>query len=376
MMKRILSVLIPAISLSAAAGAQSALSTQGFGYPAGGIGVGALSSGGATAEVDAISVLNPATLINFGRAGLAAQMAPEVRRLSGPEGTASTTTMRFPLYAAGVTLSERLRMGISASTFLDRTWSSRLEATQIVNGEEIESTTLWSSKGSINDVRVALAYRIASSLSVGAGIHFFTGSNDIRVATDYEAADILDIDLSSRLGYSGRAFSAGLLWKPLSTLNVGASARAGGPLNLRRAGVNESSAEVPDRVGVSAVYSGLPGATLAARYEQVSFSQMNGLGTEASSGKDTEDMGAGLEIGGPGLFRGESILRFGLRRRDLPFRAGGLEVTENAYSAGVGLSLANRGAMIDFGVIRVTRDNNSVFRESGWIIATGILVRP
>ncbi len=359
--------------------AQSALSTQGFGYPAGGLSVRALSVGGGSGEIDPLSTLNPAALSNWGAAGLEAQFAPERRSLRGPDGTASTTTVRFPLFAAGMSLAANWKLGISSSTMLDRSWSTRFESSQVVGGQQVASSTLWSSRGAINDVRFAVAYRINPRLSAGAALHVLAGSNIVTAVTDYTGSDFLDLSISTTHGYAGRALSAGLVWSPLNVLTLGVSARSGSTLTIRRDKQDVGSASVPDRMGASLMYSGISGSILSVRYDKVAYSQMNGLGSSETNARDTQDIGVGVEFSGPRVAGAPSFLRIGVRDRGLPFDAGGTKVTERTYAAGFGVSATRTGrdgAMFDFGVLRLTRDNNSSYRESAWIFAAGILVRP
>jgi hypothetical protein len=356
--------------------AQSALSIQGFGYPAGGLSTRSLTVGGGVGDVDPVSTLNPAALSRWGAAGLSAHFAPEIRNVRSSAEEASTTTIRFPVYAAGIRLAERLTAGVSSSTLLDQSWSTRSELTQVVNGQLIESTSTKTSLGAINDLRFAAAYAITPSLSAGLGVHLIAGSNVVSIATDYSATDISDISLKTELGYSGSAVSGGLYWEPSSVLAFGISTRIGGGMHVERGDDEIGSASVPGRVGASLMYSGLGGVLLAARYDRVSYSDMNGLGSESARAHDTEDYGIGAELAGPRILSNPSLLRFGARSRGLPFQAIGANVMENSYSAGLGVSVAGGRAMFDLGAIRVVRDNNSDYRETAWVFASGILIRP
>ena len=356
--------------------AQSALSTQGFGYPTGGISTRALSTGGGAAEVDPVSALNPASLIRWETAGLAAQLAPESRVVRGPSEEGSTRVVRFPLYSAGIPINRRLTLGVSSSTLLDQSWATKATSTQIVGGQSVQSTRIRSTTGAMNDIRLAAGYSVLPSLAVGVGFHLIAGSNVVAIATDYVASDISDISQRTEISYSGSAFSAGLLWDPVSSLSIGLSARKGGSMAVKRLSEELGSGNVPGRAGVSVAFSGYEGALVVLRYERVSFSDMNGLGSENATARDTHDFGGGVEFNGPQMVGNRSILRVGYRQRGLPFDAIGAKVMESSYSAGFGLALSQRRAMLDLGVVRVFRDNNSSFRESAWILAAGIIVRP
>ena len=52
---------VATLALAAAAGAQGTLSTQGFGYPTGGMSARSLATGGAITEFDPLSSTNPAS---------------------------------------------------------------------------------------------------------------------------------------------------------------------------------------------------------------------------------------------------------------------------------------------------------------------------
>lgn len=368
-----------AVTLLALAGtlsAQGTLSSQGFGYPTGQLSLRALGAGGAIAEIDPISQLNPASVGRWGRSGVTAQFAPEYRTLLGPGGNDGTTTARFPHYSAGIALANRWMLGIATSTLLDRNWSTRYQSTVELGGEQVESATLWTSQGAINDVAFSVSYGILSSLQVGAAAHLITGSNKVSVATDYASPAFGDLGISTSFSYSGSAFGAGLVWSPVSQVTIGASTRIGGLIHTRRTGEENTEADVPGRYGLSVGYSPVDGTTIAARYEKVNFSDLNGLGTASTLARDTEEMGIGSEFPGPGLLGSTTSIRVGARWRNLPYDAAGSEVRENSFSVGLGVPFARDRAALDFGLLRLKRSNGSEFSERAWIFGMGILVRP
>ena len=67
------------VSIASTARAQGTLGAQGFGYPPGQLSIYSRSVGGATAEVDPISPINPASLILLRRGGLYIQSEQESR---------------------------------------------------------------------------------------------------------------------------------------------------------------------------------------------------------------------------------------------------------------------------------------------------------
>jgi hypothetical protein len=114
-----------AAAAPARAAAQSSLGVQGFGYPSGQLSTRASGTGGALAEFDPVSPVNPSALLEFGRTFAAFQYDPEFRQLTAGSATQRNTIARFPVVAVGGPFARRRGMfGVSASTFLDRTFAT------------------------------------------------------------------------------------------------------------------------------------------------------------------------------------------------------------------------------------------------------------
>jgi len=82
-------------ALASVASGQAALSTQGFGFPTGQLSSRAWGTGGAIAEVDPLSPVNPATLAMIGTRLVNFQIEPEYRSVSSSGGIDRTTTYRL-----------------------------------------------------------------------------------------------------------------------------------------------------------------------------------------------------------------------------------------------------------------------------------------
>src|SRR3954466_11080266 len=78
----------------ASLGAQANLSGQGLGFPTGQISTRAEGAVGATAELDPLSMVNPAALGFIGATTLFFQIEPEYRRGTHRPPTGNTTTAR------------------------------------------------------------------------------------------------------------------------------------------------------------------------------------------------------------------------------------------------------------------------------------------
>jgi hypothetical protein len=94
------------VAFSAVAGAQGTLSTQGFGYPTGQMSTRSVGAGGALAEIDPLSVTNPAALLGLGGSALYFQAEPEYRTINRASASQRSTIARFPV-VSGVCRSTR-----------------------------------------------------------------------------------------------------------------------------------------------------------------------------------------------------------------------------------------------------------------------------
>ena len=114
---RTLSTLVLLATIATSAAAQGTLSTQGFGYPAGGLSTHAEALGGSIAESDPLSPVNPASLNAWGRPGFYLQYDPEYRTVQAP-GVANHTidTRRFPGFATRPTGSAGGSTGVTRSS--------------------------------------------------------------------------------------------------------------------------------------------------------------------------------------------------------------------------------------------------------------------
>ena len=205
--------------------AQGSLSTQGFGYPGGQLSTRAFGAGGALADFDPNSPINPAALALGMRGSVYAQYDPEFRSVTAANGSASTTTSRFPVLSVTGTFGEAT-FGLSFSNLLDRTWTNVYLDTQSVSGRAVPSHITALSSGGISDIRAAVSYRISDKLHLGLGVHVFPGENRTLLGRDFDdSLQIGSFTEANIYNFTGSAFSVGVLATPLPHLNVGASAR-------------------------------------------------------------------------------------------------------------------------------------------------------
>ena len=371
-------LLVSSLLIAAPLAAQGTLSTQGFGYHPGQISTRARATGGSLGEFDPTSALNPAALAWWERSGVVLEYSPEFRRVTTPGGSETATVARFPLSGAALAIGGRTILGITLSTFLDRTWQTSERGTHQFADEEIPYLVQFRSAGAINDVRVAGSWTAARSLRLGLGAHVFVGSNRLNILTTFEdtLGRVADFRQQSRVSYSGAAASAGLDWRPHRAIAVAASGRLGGTLRAVRGDTTLATADLPARVGVGLAYTGFTGAVISASGEWQNWSKLDRLGSDQLTTFDGWDYGVGAEVRGPRWFGGDVPIRAGIRLRTLPFGAAGAEVEETSVALGWGFAMAGGRAVADFGVSRASRRADGGATENATTFSVGLIVRP
>lgn len=382
-MKRFVALAAVILALGArAVGAQGNISTQGFGYPPGQLSTMSMSLGGGNAELDPSSAINPATVALWGAGVLFMQYEPELRTVKTASASSRTTTARFPMVGISLPLGRRLTAQASASTFLDRTWTSSSVTARDIGGTVVDVNEVFSSSGGITDFRLAFAYSASPRIQIGIAGHAFSGEN--RVTIEQRFPDTVTFTGAVQrydISYGAVGASAGMVWRPVAALGLGASVRSGGDMEAQSGDTVISSGKLPMRYGFSASYSGISGVALSARASFDEWSAIEPMRRAGSSMRayDSWDYGVGADVSGPTIGRRTIALRLGARQRGLPFGAGAEQspVTETAFSGGVGVPLGVGRSQFDLGVARASRKTDAGgATETAYIFSFGVRVRP
>ena len=378
--RRLLLVLAALAAMPAPVRAQGTLSTQGFGYPTGGMSTRALGTGGAVTEFDPLSSTNPAALPSIGGGALYVQLEPEYRQLSVGAGSERARIARHPLAFVAVPLRSNLMGGVSVSNLLDRSFETNERRMQIIGNETLGTTNFFKSDGAIGDVRVALAWVPAAWLRLGVAGHAITGDNRLRNTQQFDdSVRFATIEDTSTVTYVGTAVSAGATIFVRSALGLSASYRRGGSMSVKRADTTLGKANVPDRMSFSIAYIGIRGTTIAARTSKDTWSRMRGLGSPSLPISEEWDTSVGADILGPRFASRAIQVRAGARWRTLPFGLATSAVRERSASFGLGTLFARGRIGLDVSGIRALRDpvNSAVdLRETAWTVSAGLTVRP
>jgi len=337
----------------------------------------AQGSAGAIAEIDPLSPVNPASLAGWERSGVYFQYSPEFRRVLGTgDDTERSFVSRFPVIAAALTISERAMLGVSVSTLLDNTWQTESKLLVGQGSDTSTALTLFRSSGAINDIRLGGSYIVRNSFRVGLGFHVFAGESRRRREISFSDSTRLSFAQNEAFGFSGKAVSGGIEWRPATFLSIGASGRIGGRITASRGDSALRRTDAPTRGGVGLHYRGIAGTLLAARAEWQNWSSLADLSERAIATHDSWDMSFGAETRGPRWFGYDIPVRAGARFRTLPYGTpDGGKVRETGISAGFGLPLARNRASADFTVERDLRRGSQSFRERAWTLSFGFLIR-
>jgi hypothetical protein len=380
-MKRMM-LAAAALTMASSVGAQGTLSSQGFGYPPGQLSTRAVGTGSGLSLFDPQSPLNPASISASANPALFLQYEPEFRTVSGADSSDRARLSRFPVVVAILPVGSRGTLGLSISTLLDRTWSTRTSRDENIGGETVNLTEVVRSTGAINDLRVAGGWAPKSWIQFGLAGHVITGQNRVDFVQSFpDTTKFSTIAQRSTLGYDGYAVSAGLVLRPVKSLVFAAAGRKGTDLHARSGDTLVSSAKVPDRVAAGLSFEGISGASISANVARDLWSSMNGLGSDATRAVDAWDTGVGIEAIGPRVIERVVIFRLGARYRTLPFLAAGQEVRELSFAAGIGAQFTRNRAGIDFAIRHATRKSASGdaldgMRERGLTLSFGLRVRP
>lgn len=383
MTRRLAIIVVVAMAVtSAAAPAQGTLSTQGFGYPPGQFSTRALATGGAISEFDFDSPVNPASIGLAGEPRLFLQYEPELRRLTNGAASSNTTTSRFPVISALVPAGSHATVGVSVSTYLDRSSGTQVIRTLDVAGVLATSTETNRVEGSLNDLRLAVGYTPNQKVQIGLGGHVFTGRNrDSFLQTFPDTLKLSSISQTTSLDFSGFGVSAGVLFKPSRVFGIGISGLKGAKISTHAGDTLVSEANIPDRISAGISYEGIPGSSISARVSRELWSKLNGLaGSTGSKATDAWDSGVGVEALGPSISARQTIFRLGARYRTLPYEAANEQVNELAFSGGFGAQFFRNRAAFDFGIEYATRKSDasslSALKEKAYIFSFGLRVRP
>jgi hypothetical protein len=361
--------------------AQGTLSTQGFGYPTGEMSTRAIGSGGATADFDAFSSTNPASIAASQGSLLYVQVEPEFRHLTNDGGGSQKNTIaRHPLATLAVQIRPTLFGGVTVSNFLDRSFETQERRTTLIADTSVATTNTFKSNGAIGDVRAALAWTPKTWVRLGIAGHVISGDNRLRSTEVFDdSVRFAAISDTTTVTYVGSALSAGVELFAGSVAAFAVSYRKGNSMSVKHQDTTIATANVPDGISMSAAFVGIKGTMFAVRTSKDSWTRMEGLGSDSLPITNGWDTSVGADVLGPRFGQHVVQIRAGGRWRTLPFGLMNSEIKEKTLNFGVGTLLARGRLGVDLAAIRASRSpvsSDVPFHESAWTMSFGVTVRP
>ena len=381
-MRRSLLVLLVLLVLfvPAALSAQSSqFGVRGLGFPGRGLAVRGLGSGGGFGLFDAESSQNPAALANVTALTSGFTITQGFRQVENPAGTASVRNTRFPqLTVAGPVHTLPIAVGFSFSNYTSRDFTLATSGTIDLRGTPVNVSDTFSSRGGLNDFRIAGSYRLGARWSVGAGFHVISGSNRLTSTRIFDDPGFLSSRQRAELSYTGVGMSVGITRLFGANLGLSALARSDGHLNVDRDSTRVGTIDLPFSFGFGVRWHPVPALDIAGQTMVRTWSGANSdlLAMGGAGAQNTIEVAAGVEYTTDLRRPYQRPLRFGGRYATLPFTlVSGQQGHEIGVSAGTGLRFAQQRAGMDLAIEHVWR-SEGVYSENGFLISLGVSVRP
>lgn len=377
-MRRALFVL--ALAIVPSAGAQSAqFGARGLGYPGRALAVRAIGTGGAFGLFDPESSQNPAALASVLNLTSVFTITQGFRTVESPAGTASVRDTRFPqLMVAGPVRRFLAALGFSFSNYASRDFTLATSETIDQRGVPVNVSDTLSSRGGLNDFRIAGAYRFGTQWAVGGGFHIISGSNRLTSTRIFDDPNYLSSRQRSELSFAGVGVSVGVTRQFSPNFAVSAMARSDGHVNMDRDSARVGTIDLPYTVGLGLHWRPSPQLDLAGQALVRTWSGANSdlLALGGTGAQNTVEAAVGAEYASDPKRPYRRPIRLGAHYATLPFPLlAGQHGREFGVSAGSGVRFAQQRAGLDLALEHVWRSEGP-YSENGFILSLGISVRP
>jgi hypothetical protein len=371
----LLSTVVPAVAVAQS----SQFGVRGLGLPGRGVAVRSIATGGAFGLFDAESSQNPAALSGVATLTSSFTVTQGFRTVENPAGTASVRDTRFPqLMIAGPVGRIPAAIGFSFSNYTTRDFTLATGQTIDVRGAPVSVSDTFSSRGGLNDFRLAGAYRLGRQGAVGAGFHIITGSNRLTSTRVFNDPGYLSSRQRSEISFAGVGLSAGVMRQLGPSFGIAAVVRSDGHANMDRDSIRVGVVDLPYTFGLGLRWRPVPQLDLAAQTLVRTWSGANSdlLALGGTGARNTVDAAIGGEYTSDLKRPYRRPIRFGARYARLPFPlAPGEQGHEIGVSVGSGVRFAQQRAGLDLALEHVWRSQEA-YSERGFLFSIGISVRP
>jgi hypothetical protein len=376
---RFTSLLILLALLPGVSSAQSSqFGVRGLGFPGRGLAVRAAGSSGAFGLFDPESSLNPAALGAVPTLTSVFVLTQDFRHTENPAGTASLRDSRFPLLSVAGPVGSVAAFGISFSNYTSRDFTEVTKDTLDIRGVPVGVTDSFSSRGGLNDLRLAGAYRVHGHWTFGAGFHVITGSNRLQARRVFSDPSFLSSTQKSEISYAGVGLSVGVIRQFGTRFAIAALVRSDGHLNVDRDSARVGKVDLPYTFGLGLWLQPAGQLELGVQSIVRTWSGANSdlLQQGGTGAKNTFEVAAGAQYTSDPKRPYRRPIRLGARYATLPFPlVPGEQGHELGVSLGTGMRFAQQRAGIDLSLEHLWRSEGS-YSERAFIVSLGVSVRP
>lgn len=363
----------------ALAGQTSQFGVRALGLPVLPLTTRSQGSAGAFGMFDPEGTINPASLSN-GFAGAASFSIRQYWRTSdNPYGSESGNDTQFPQVFIGGPLGPYFNVGVSVSAYTDRTFALALSDTLTIRDEPVAVNDTLISKGGINDIRVAVSYRLSTRFAVGLGVHALTGTNRFEYRRSFADSSYLPVRLRNELSFAGPGISAGLSAEPISGVRLTGMFRWDGDLAFNKDSTRLAELRMPYTYGAGVGFGVSRALSLGGHVIGRNWSVADqGIRDRGGVGAvNTWEYAAGGELLSDARRPTRLPIRFGVRYAQLPFpMIAGSTGREIMTSVGTGFAVGGGRGRIDVALERTWRKEGEDFTEKAFMLGIGVSIRP
>ncbi|HJR17547.1 MAG TPA: hypothetical protein VJ808_11890 [Gemmatimonadales bacterium] len=350
-----------------------------MGYPGRALAVRSLGSAGAFGLFDPESSQNPAALASVLALTSELTITQGFGSRENPAGTASVRSTRFPqVMVAGPIRPMPAAVGFSFSNYTTRDFILATAQTIDLRGVPVNVSDTFSSRGGLNDFRIAGSYRLGDRWAVGAGFHIISGSNRLTSTRVFDDPAYLSSRQRSELSFTGVGVSLGLTRQFGPNFALSAMGRSDGHVNVDRDSARVGTVDLPYSFGLGLRWRPAPQLDLAGQTMIRTWSgansdlrAMGGVGAE-----NTIELAAGAEYTADPRRPYRRPLRLGAHYATLPFPLiPDRQAHEFGISIGSGVRFAQQRAGVDLSLEHVWRSEGA-YSERAFLISLGVSVRP
>jgi hypothetical protein len=366
---------------AAALPAQSSIfGVRGLGLPGRPLTAATRGTGGAFGLFDGESDLNPAAMAALRNVTASFAIAPSWRTWETPAGKANLRETRFPLaFVGGPIPGSKVGIGVSMGSYADRDFSLATSDTITLRGAQVGVNDTLSSRGGLNEIRLAAGVALGERTTIGGGVYWITGSSRIDSRRAFSDSTYLSIRQTAELSYQGFGASVGILHQLTPSIQLAGLIRTDGQAKVDRDSTRVYNIDLPWTFGAGVRLRASRRLSLAGQGVFRTWSGANSdLQAQGGVGsRNTLELNAGGEFIRKIRTPSKLPIRWGVRYAQLPFSLlPDGKANEFSIAAGTGLRFAQDRAAIDLSLERAWRSEGSRYKERAFTLLFGLSIRP